>query len=211
MRERWEFGRLAARTARLALLVCLTLAAAGCQAFPGSTAPVIRIGLVAPFEGRHRPVGYDVIYAARLAVREWNGRGGVGGYRVELVAIDDGGDIERAVRAAQSLVIDPQVVGVLGHWLEETTTAASPTYAEAGLALVPTSADAAAATAAAPPPEGFADRYRDVAPLGELPGPYALAAYQVANRLVEAIGESIAAGGKPTRAGVLTALSATEP
>jgi len=37
-----------------------------------STQPVVKIGLVAPFEGRYRPIGYEAIYAARLAIREIN-------------------------------------------------------------------------------------------------------------------------------------------
>lgn len=40
---------------------------------------VIKIGLVAPFEGRYRYVGYDAIYAARMAVQEINAAGGAGG------------------------------------------------------------------------------------------------------------------------------------
>ncbi|MCP5097251.1 MAG: ABC transporter substrate-binding protein, partial [Chloroflexi bacterium] len=57
-----------------------------------SVAPVVKIGLVGPFEGQHRAVGYDVIYSARLAVREINAAGGIGGHRVALVALDDSGD-----------------------------------------------------------------------------------------------------------------------
>src|SRR5437773_8430394 len=48
------------------------------------TRPIVKIGLVAPFEGRYRDVGYEVIYAVRLAVREANASGGVAGFAVEL-------------------------------------------------------------------------------------------------------------------------------
>ena len=65
-------------------LLALALLAAGCA----SVDPVVKIGLVAPFEGRQRAVGYDAIYSARLAVREINAAGGVGGHRVVLVALD---------------------------------------------------------------------------------------------------------------------------
>ena len=101
-----------------------------------STAPVIKFGLVAPFEGRYRPVGYDAIYAARLAVRERNAAGGVGGYRVELVAYDDGGDAQAAVERARQLALDPQVVAVIGHCRTETTRAAWDIYAREALPLV---------------------------------------------------------------------------
>jgi ABC-type branched-subunit amino acid transport system substrate-binding protein len=102
----------------------------------GSTAPVVKFGLVAPFEGRYRPVGYDAIYAARLAVRERNAAGGVGGYRVELVAYDDGGDASSAIERARQLALDPQVVAVLGHFRIETTRAAWDVYAREALPLV---------------------------------------------------------------------------
>jgi ABC-type branched-subunit amino acid transport system substrate-binding protein len=105
-------------------------------AFPGSTAPVVKFGLIAPFEGRYRPIGYDAIYAARLAVREQNAAGGVRGYRVELVAYDDGGDANSAVERARQLALDPQVVAVIGHLRIETTRAAWDVYAREALPLI---------------------------------------------------------------------------
>jgi ABC-type branched-subunit amino acid transport system substrate-binding protein len=97
---------------------------------------MVRIGLVAPFEGRYRYVGYDVIYAVRLAVREANAAGGVGGYSVELVAYDDGADPAMAVEQVRKLVVDPEVVAAVGHFRPETTAAAVDAYAEAGIPLI---------------------------------------------------------------------------
>jgi ABC-type branched-subunit amino acid transport system substrate-binding protein len=102
----------------------------------GSTHPVIKFGLVAPFEGRYRPIGYDAIYAARLAVRERNASGGVGGYRVELVAYDDGGDAPSAVERARQLALDPQVAAVIGHFRVDTSRAAWDVYAREALPLI---------------------------------------------------------------------------
>ena len=116
------------------LLVPCALCVAACS----SARPVIKIGLVAPFEGRYRDVGYEVIYAVRLAVREANARGGVAGHTLELMALDDSGDAALAVEQARKLGTDPLVVGVIGHWLDETTTAAAPAYAQAGLPLLAT-------------------------------------------------------------------------
>jgi branched-chain amino acid transport system substrate-binding protein len=96
----------------------------------------VKIGLVAPFEGRYRYVGYDVIYAVRLALREANAAGGVGGYHVELVAYDDGADPTMAVEQSRKLDADPAVVASIGHFRQETTAAASGAYAEAGIPLV---------------------------------------------------------------------------
>jgi ABC-type branched-subunit amino acid transport system substrate-binding protein len=100
------------------------------------TRPVVKIGLVAAFEGRYRNLGYEVIYAVRLAVREANEAGGVAGYSVELVALDDSGDRELAAGQVRKLATDPQVVAVLGHWLDATTAAAAPEYERLTLPLL---------------------------------------------------------------------------
>src|SRR5574341_1834510 len=96
---------------------------------------VVKIGLVAPFVGRYREIGDDVIPAARLAVREWAEQHG-SGLVIELVAYDDAGDQQQAVDQALNLVIDPEVEIVVGHWLDETTQAALPMYQDAGLPLI---------------------------------------------------------------------------
>lgn len=105
-------------------------------AFPGTVRPTVKIGLVAPFEGRYRYVGYDVIYAVRLAVREANAAGGVGGYSIELVAYDDAADPMMALEQARKLSIDPEVIVAIGHFRFGTTTAAMDAYAKAGIPLL---------------------------------------------------------------------------
>lgn len=124
--------RCAYRVLRVACCVFLLTA---CH-FPGTVRTTVKIGLVAPFEGRYRYVGYDVIYAVKLALQEANAAGGVGGYSVELVAYDDGADAEMAVEQARKLAVDPAVVAAIGHFREETTLAALSVYAEAGISLV---------------------------------------------------------------------------
>lgn len=123
---------------RLALwTLCLLLPLTACRV-PGATRPTVKIGLVAPFEGRYRYVGYGLFAAVRLALREANAAGGVGNppYSVELVAYDDGADPEMARQQAEKLAVDPQVVVVIGHFREATTGAALPVYAREGLPLL---------------------------------------------------------------------------
>jgi ABC-type branched-subunit amino acid transport system substrate-binding protein len=104
------------------------------------TRPVVKIALVAPFEGRYRDVGYEVIYAVRLAVREANAGGGIAGHSIELLALDDSGDADMAAAQARKAAADPQVVGVIGHWREATTRAAAPEYQADGIPLLATTA-----------------------------------------------------------------------
>ncbi len=112
-------------------LIGLCLLCVSC--LPLQTPHVLKIGMAAPFEGRYREIGYDAIYAARLAVREINTAGGVGGRRLELVAYDDRGEPELAARIAGNLATDPDVVAVIGHYRPETSAVAGSVYARAGL------------------------------------------------------------------------------
>ena len=102
------------------------------------TRPVVKIAFVAPFEGRYRDIGYEVTWAFRLAVREANLAGGVGGYSIEILSLDDSGDPAQAAEQARKVAADPQVAAVIGHWRESTTQAAAPVYDAAGIPLVAT-------------------------------------------------------------------------
>ncbi|MBN1876289.1 MAG: ABC transporter substrate-binding protein [Anaerolineae bacterium] len=122
---------------RFTLLLILFLLTA---CFPPPLPRVLKIGLVAPFEGRYRYIGYDAIYAARLAVREINVAGGVGGWRLALVAYDDRADPELARSVARNLATDLEVVGVIGHYRQQTTEVAAPIYGAVETSLLVISA-----------------------------------------------------------------------
>lgn len=96
----------------------------------------LKIGLVAPFEGLHRPLGYEALFAVKLALQERNQGDGVAGYRIELVALNDFDDPAEAKTQARVLVADPEVIGVIGHLSSATTLAALPVYQEAQLPVV---------------------------------------------------------------------------
>jgi hypothetical protein len=115
------------------IALALALSLSGCIR---TTPHVIKMGLVAPFEGRYREIGYDVIPAVRLAIREWASQPGASNVAIELVAYDDMGDPVLAVDQARRIVADPQIAFVVGHWRDETTQAALPIYAEAGLPVI---------------------------------------------------------------------------
>ena len=128
-----------------ALLVFVLLGTCGCGT-GSSVKPQVKVGLVAPFEGLHRDSGYEALCGAKLALRERNQAGGVGGYLVELVALNDDQDPYWARQRAREMGIDPDVMGVIGHLGEQTTLAALPVYQQLGLALVVPLSSAGAAT-----------------------------------------------------------------
>ncbi|MDW8318649.1 MAG: ABC transporter substrate-binding protein [Anaerolineae bacterium] len=109
----------------MALALALAGSAAGCY---GSTRPVVKLGLIAPFEELYREDGYAVLHAVRLALNEHNGRPDRR-YNVALVALNDNGRPEEAALQAQKLGLDPAVWAVVGPIQSATAQAAGPALA----------------------------------------------------------------------------------
>jgi branched-chain amino acid transport system substrate-binding protein len=122
------------------ILVCL-LALTGCVSWPSGVSPLngsqplVKIGLAAPFEGLDRPQGYEALVGVKLALSERNAAGGVAGYMVELVALNDFGEPDEARLQALEFAADPSVLGVVTGWTEEPACASLPVYRQAGLAV----------------------------------------------------------------------------
>ena len=173
----------------LLFAICLLLSAC---VMPGDAAPVIKIGVIASFEGTGRPLGYAVLPAIKAAVEEANSSGDLGRYRVLVVAFNDDLDAPTAAAQAQALALDPDVIAVVGPWTAETAAAATPILAKAGL-------PALAVTDVSIPTSG--EKWRDAA----LAQAAALAS-QETRTLLDALAADIRAHGQPTRAGVVDTL-----
>ena len=163
-------------------IVGALLMAAGCY---GSTPPVVKIGLLAPFEERYRDDGYSALQAVRSALQERNAAGGVAGYQVALVALNDNGRPGEAGQRAADLAVDRDVLGVIGPLRDDTAAAAGPVLAAQGLSWIPL---------ASPGPAGR-------------PADWAAAAASAANRLLDAMERAGQQGAGLTRPAVLHALS----
>ena len=124
---------------RILVVAAVLLAITACQAV--GTRPVIKIGLTAPFSGFDESVGYSVIGAVRQAIDERNQAGGVAGYSVELVALDDANQPQNAAQRAQEMIIDPAVMGVLGGFDGPAAAAAGAAHAGSGMPFVALSGD----------------------------------------------------------------------
>lgn len=116
-------------------LIVASLLAACTPPFLRGAIPTLKIGLVAPFEGLHRPLGYEALFAVKLAIQERNAANGLHGYRVELVALNDFDDPVEAQIQARAIVADPAIVGVIGHLSSAPTLAALPIYQAANVAV----------------------------------------------------------------------------
>ena len=133
------------RQRSIAAWVCaLCIAAAACHRIPAllrdlsprHTPPIVKIGLTAPFEGRYRALGYEALYAVKWAVRQRNASGGVAGYQVELVALNDNDDPQAAAVQADKFAADTTVMGVIGPFSSESASAVAPTFGLSRLAVL---------------------------------------------------------------------------
>jgi ABC-type branched-subunit amino acid transport system substrate-binding protein len=168
----------------------------------------VKLGLSAPFEGAQRDLGYDVLHAVRLAVRQRNAAGGISDrYLVELVALNDFGEAEEAVVQARKMAVDPDVLGVLGGWTPQSVRAATREYQSLGLAFsYPTVAWDVGSVAGQPDTSpGFVENYQAISG-GKPPKAHAVWAYNEANWLLDAFELAAIAGEPPSRAGVLAVL-----
>jgi ABC-type branched-subunit amino acid transport system substrate-binding protein len=186
----------------LLLTLAIVIMAIGCSHSP----PVAKIGLVGPFTGRHRDIGYDVIYSARLAVREINESGGIGPYRLALVALDDFGDPELARANALTLTRDPAVVAVIGHWLPETTQSATPIYNWAKVPFIDTGEQPFGYQDPAILPLAFSHNYAELTPFDEVAGPYAASGYDAVQLVKSAMEQIEDERGSITRTSLTVAL-----
>jgi ABC-type branched-subunit amino acid transport system substrate-binding protein len=158
---------------------------------PGDAAPIVKIGVIAPFEGAGRPLGYAILPAIKAAAAEANASGALGRYQVLVVAFNDDLHGPTAAAQAQALAQDPEVLAVVGPWTAEAA-AAAPILAEAGLPML-------AETGTLIPPRG--EKWGDAA----LADAASLAGNE-ARVLLHALAADIRVHGRPTRGGVKAAL-----
>ena len=71
-----------------------------------TNAPPTRIALLAPFEGTQREIGYNALYAVRLALAD-------SATEIELIAIDDGGTENTATDRIQAIMNDSSIASAI--------------------------------------------------------------------------------------------------
>lgn len=110
---------------KLTLLALILLNA--CAVAP--TPPVLRIALLAPFEGRYREVGYQALYAARLAFQDASAK------NIELLPLDDGSTRENAIWRARGLAGDSLVQAVIVLGYDATSAEVQAAFADLPLII----------------------------------------------------------------------------
>jgi branched-chain amino acid transport system substrate-binding protein len=105
-------------------------------------AKVIRIGINMPFTGSEAEGAFLVKGGAVMAMDEINAKGGVGGYKLEAILLDDGTstsggyDPAQAATNARKMVTDPTVLAAIGPYNSGSGKAMSPILSAASLAIV---------------------------------------------------------------------------
>lgn len=118
-------GRVSMRFLRKTLLVGL-ISWVGCvgAAEVGLTDTSITIGMTAPLSGPNGAYGMDMKDVITAYFKQVNDAGGVNGRKLELVAMDDGYETDRAVANTKTLINDKKVFAMVASYGSSPTTAA---------------------------------------------------------------------------------------
>lgn len=126
------------------LILACTLLVVSC-ALPAYKGEVI-VYVAAPLSGWQADGGQTVVGGVRLAAEEINKRGGVLGYRIKVVPVDDEADSEVAIQVAKQIAdavhSGERVLGVIGHYNSGQTAAALEIYKDLPIIVItPTASD----------------------------------------------------------------------
>lgn len=100
---------------RRGVVRALALGAAGCCGFArAQLAQPIRLGQSAPLSGPLSDLGTAIHQGAQACFASANARGGVSGRPIELITLDDGYDVKRAVANVQGFIADPALFCLYG-------------------------------------------------------------------------------------------------
>ena len=120
------------------LTLCLVLLSynAAAQSDVGVTANSIKIGMSAPFTGSAGAYGLEMREAIHLYFEHINATGGVNGRKLQLVALDDGYETDRAVANTKTLIEKEDVFALTGYYGTSPTAGAMTVFSAAKVPLV---------------------------------------------------------------------------
>lgn len=112
------------RIFRALLFACLSWVGCVLAAETGVTDNSVLIGMTAPFSGPNGAYGLDMKMVINAYFRQINDAGGIHGRRLELRALDDGYETDRAVANTRTLINQEKVFALLASYGSSPTTAA---------------------------------------------------------------------------------------
>ena len=109
------------------LAVAAIAVSAQAAAEPGITDNSITLGMTSPFSGTNGVYGTDMRQVIQTYFDQVNKAGGVNGRKINLVALDDGYETDRAVANTKSLINEKNVFALLASYGSSPTTEAMNT------------------------------------------------------------------------------------
>ncbi len=115
----------------VALALVATMIVAACGSTPSSSGPVTfkgtkKVGYSAPLTGQSALYGHAVSQSLNLAADDINARGGVNGYKIEMDIQDDGTTVPQAVSNTKNMILQDNVVALMGSVTSAQCLAESP-------------------------------------------------------------------------------------
>jgi branched-chain amino acid transport system substrate-binding protein len=129
---------LMSRIARTAFAAMLLFLVSPAHAETGVTESTIKLGMSAPFSGPNGAYGQEMREAISAYIDNVNAAGGIHGRKLELVALDDGYETERAVANTRELLQQHKVFALVGYYGSSPTAAAMEIFSAAKTPLVGT-------------------------------------------------------------------------
>jgi branched-chain amino acid transport system substrate-binding protein len=94
---------------------------------------VIKIATQSPLSGGQSAIGTDIKNGAQLAVEQLSGPLAKLGFKVELAPFDDQANPDTGVANAKSIVADPAILAIVGHYNSGVEIPSSEEYHASGL------------------------------------------------------------------------------
>jgi branched-chain amino acid transport system substrate-binding protein len=127
------------RSIGLLLIACILLLAS-CGSVEEPTKGEVLVYVAAPLSGFQANAGQTVLGGARLAADQINGAGGLLGYKLTILGVDDESDSDVAMGIAReieaAIAQGQSVLGVIGHLNSGQTLAAMEVYQNLSLVVI---------------------------------------------------------------------------
>lgn len=108
----------------------------------GDTASEIKIGAIVPETGEVSVYGKAALSGYKLAIKEYNEKGGILDKKIKLITYDNKGDGNETVNAYNKLVDSDNVDAIIGAVISTNTQAIAPLAARDGIPMITATATA---------------------------------------------------------------------
>lgn len=130
----------------IAIITAVLMLAAMAVGCSGGKEAVIKVASVTPLSGSQAAVGESIKNGAQMALEERAEEFKALGFTLQFAPQDDQADPKVGVSIAQKLIVDEDLLSVVGHWNSGVAIPSSEVYAKGNLAMVSPANTAVAVT-----------------------------------------------------------------